>query len=372
MTFIFVGGAGGLMEARRAMRRQQRMLERQMRRRQERRSARRDMQSLRRYLESLSEEELDALSAEDRTEFDCFYLCDTCHRIAESSEEPCPSCASTSWIDLGHNGTAEALRDVEERERSHIPRNFRLSGAAIGAALTGLLLLLVVLLIPSPPEPGEKPTWKLQGESLSEFRDRKASYKSRVQAHQEYEGNVVLVLFIGAVLTLASGIILPRYLVIAARTYGPSDPTRWRHPTLPPPEQARTLSGKVQLLDEEADLLTAPFSEKPCLAYQLSVLFDIEGDARPPEWVLQEVRSLDLEIGEETFSGDQVMLQLVPEPIDSKTELATFLRKRGLFAHDGHFQLFEARVEPHDEVHAQAWDSGGLLIHGSVKKESPG
>ena len=91
-----------------------------------------------------------------------------------------------------------------------------------------------------------------------------------------------------------------------------------------------------------------PLCARECVAFQLSVLFDIVGDARPPEWVVQETRGTDFEVDSERIRGDRVLVTTPLKPVEAEVaqaaglDLTRFLRERGLFSYDGSFDLFEA------------------------------
>jgi hypothetical protein len=82
-------------------------------------------------------------------------------------------------------------------------------------------------------------------------------------------------------------------------------------------------------------------------------LFDTEGDARPPEWVVSEVASTAFTVGGHALEKDGVMVSVPIAPVElnpERVDLARYLRERGLFATDGEFLLFEAVVCPGDQV----------------------
>ena len=156
----------------------------------------------------------------------------------------------------------------------------------------------------------------------------------------------------GGLAALATNTLLGKPLsrLMLART--PGGPARWLRP-LPLVDQesdvVETHRGQIQ---SAAESLTAPFSGRPCLAYEIGVVFDADGDAYPPVWVLREVHSRALEVdGVEVAAGSlelELPMTIVEEP--THDDLAVFLRQRGLFASDGQFEFFEAIVCADDEV----------------------
>jgi hypothetical protein len=252
--------------------------------------------------------------------FDCFYLCDECGYLCETNP-PCPSCHATAWIDLDLWANAEALRALEEDARRHPPkwlrRRVRLTalaaGSVVGLATTAALALADALL--------------LGGLGALGF----AAGATGLATAYTHE-------FTRRRLTRA---------IVADRV---ENPTRWRVP-LPLADPATPSATRfVGRAEPRAALLRAPFSGRPCLAYEAAILFDHPEDAWPPTWVLREMRSAAFEIQGHLVDTDRASLLVPIHPIDtpslSDPEKQQFLRERGLFLADGKFDLFEAIVEP--------------------------
>lgn len=252
--------------------------------------------------------------------FDCLFLCDHCGYLS-ATQGPCPACTHTAWIDLDNWAHAEALREREEVARQNPAPDvrWRVRGAslAIGAALglgcaTGLALAGTVAIAAGA------------------------------------------LLGIGAG---ATGTATALTHAIARRRIGWSimakrvrDPSRWRLP-LPLPDRDASVGRRAQgpAIASEAPL-RAPFSGRPCVAYEVAVLFDYPDDAWPPTWVLREVRSCAFAVDGRELRADHVMLtpppEAVPQPAMSEDEKRRFLRERGLFLADGSFDLFESILAP--------------------------
>lgn len=137
-------------------------------------------------------------------------------------------------------------------------------------------------------------------------------------------------------------------------------PSRWHLPlplVAPDADTAAKVIGQPQ---PRGPLLTAPFSGRPCLGYELAVLFDAPNDAWPPIWVLREMRSCAFDVHDRHVEADGVTLSLpiapVLDPVMTETERQRFLRRRGLFLVDGQFDLFEAILEP-GAVYELRWPS---------------
>ncbi len=84
------------------------------------------------------------------------------------------------------------------------------------------------------------------------------------------------------------------------------------------------------------------------MPFILPTVFDAEGDLRPPEWILAEEQIADFEIDGHKIDGENVHIEA---PLDTVSpgdcqrpgfNLSVFLRERGLFLHDGQFELYEA------------------------------
>lgn len=262
-----------------------------------------------------------SMLADTKEAFDCFFLCDECGYLCEQSP-PCPSCGATAWIDLDLWTNAEALRALEEEERRHPPKWLRTrvnltafaGGSLLGAAATATLALAGVLAL----------------------------------------GPVGLVVFgVGAsgLATAYTHELARRRItrtIVADRV---DNPTRWRMPLPladPTTTHATTTAGPAE---PRGALLHAPFTGRPCLAYEAAILFDHPEDAWPPTWVLREMRSVPFEIRGELVEADRASLLVPIQPIHAPTlddaAKQKFLRERGLFLADGKFDLFEAIVEPH-------------------------
>jgi len=157
----------------------------------------------------------------------------------------------------------------------------------------------------------------------------------------------------------AAYFLLPRplsVLLLRART---EIPARWHEPLdlTAGDEVPRRVQENVEARNVD-ELLTSPVAGRECIAYQLCVLFDAPGDARPPEWVLQEQRTEAVELGGKLeLPPEKYSLESPVEPVGTaggdtlesllpdrdlaieigEEELEQFLRERGLFLTDGEF-----------------------------------
>jgi len=261
-----------------------------------------------------------------REVFDCMFLCDGCGYLCKT-DPPCPSCGRKQWIDLTYWNHAEALRAREEEERRHPPERLKWQvrlaalktggaiglGGAAGLALGGLATL-----------------------------------------------GAPLVLTLGAGATMLTYAFGRRRLGRSIMANHVQSPTRWHAPLPLPDPKAKPASQLVGRVHPTGPLLRAPFSGRPCIGYDVGVMFDAPGDAWPPIWVLREMHACAFEIAGKPIAGDGVSLALpirpVLEPTITAEQKQRFLRERGLFLVDGQFDLFEAIVEP-EHTYELLWPS---------------
>lgn len=323
---IFVAGAGGTAVAARAMRQIQRDLDRRFAAFRERRRARRRSRTL---------AVLDHVPV--RVDFDCVCLCGSCgYFVDDADPDPdldleCAACGESDWIDLALKPVADRLRDVEAEERMRPPAS--VTRGVLAAAM--LLMAAVGVVI------------------IANGRDTNAW--------------LALWALAGCVIIPAAYHILPARIA-ALLSRDSETPYRWHVPLgLPAPDTQPLQEFGVVQVHAAGDLLTAPFSGRECLAYQVSVLFDAPGDARPPEWALQEQRSTIISLSNgSTLAPEHVYLESEPEEVagpaherdEDYARIKRYLRQRGLFMSEGDFQFFEARLEPDQRVNVEAFARG--------------
>ena len=145
-------------------------------------------------------------------------------------------------------------------------------------------------------------------------------------------------------------------------------PSRWRLPA--PVERLETAQETARgpaTLAGGAPLL-APFTGRGCAAWQIAVLFDAAGDARPPQWVLDETGSAPLEVDGVPTGPDRAALRaplalVSPEDLSLDEQgLVRFLRQRGVFLFDGDFVLFEASLPVGAEARVGRASGGGFVL----------
>lgn len=318
LGMLFLGGAGALIEASRAMA----AIARQM----EARAALSRMRARR-----VSGHVMKSYEGPRRSSFECFQLCGHCNYLSKTADADCASCGQREWIDLQHIDTSESLREYEEKRRMEPARLYKFISWVLAVATFALLTWWIGSWT-SPPIP------------------------------------VLPALMLALFAALGIGFALPRPVSVLLLRWTPSPPRRWRLPlglTQSRPEESLS----IRLKAAKDERLFAPFSQRPCLAYRLAVRFDTPGDARPPEWVLHEADCVALQLDGQTVEGSRVLPELELEaqaetPL-SDEELSVLLRRRGLFAADGEYLFFEAIVRNGDkvEVLGALEGSGVVFIH---------
>jgi hypothetical protein len=268
---------------------------------------------------------------QDELEYACFFVCGSCGLLAdppatdafrdEASARPrlpaCGHCGAEAWLDLRNVNNAQALRETEERLRHDPPASVRTrvgaaSGAAGVAAGGAAALALQVLFAPA----------------LGPL--------------------AVVAATTAGLAALAARAIAGNSLSRMLLTREPVGPARWRRALPLVDTESPIVDRRSGPARSSAEPLIAPISGRPCLAYEVGVVFDAEGDAYPPMWILREERSRAIEIGGEMLPADGAALDLPLHSVGAQAqakpeaELATFLRKRGLFHTDGSFEFFEA------------------------------
>lgn len=290
------------------------------------------------------------LGAAGKESFDCFFVCEACGYLCETTP-PCPSCGASTWIDLDYWANAEALRALEEDQRRSPPTWVRrrvglaslAAGTALGTATTAALTALGVVSL------GPLGLLALGAGSSG----------------------------VAAALTHGLG---QRRLSWALMTRRVRHPTRWRVP-LPFVEPGADVRERfVGVAQARGGLLQAPFSGRACIGYEIAVLFDNLHDAWPPTWALREVRSCAFEVQGQEVAADTASLAIpiAPVAVPAMDDLARhrFMRQRGLFLADGQFDFFEAVLEPGAtvEVVRPSAPAGAPVIVRTVRgapKQSP-
>ncbi len=301
---ILVAGAGAMADAAASMRRTQNRMNHYFSQRRARRAARRGPRLP-------SEFEGDG----PRTNFACASLCLNCGFFTEpvlghvDDDFQCPGCGASEWVDLEHHAHAEMLRESGQDARLRPNKTVR------------NILLFVTLIVISALFVGDK-MWLAAAFPIC---------------------FAVLAVLWGKVDWISSKI----------GKNGRAPELRWHAPFVFQPTDPVVIDG-VSTVDG-AETVKSPLTNEDCLAYAIHVRFDIDGDARPPQWVLLEQKSAELTLDGEPVG--EVLLNFTPEPVNIEID-GTFLRQRGLFASDGEFEFFQTVIRAGDEVTIMRHENG--------------
>jgi hypothetical protein len=290
------------------------------------RMSRSGAQSRRReYLTALRRETAKYERPLDLVEFDCFFLCMACGHLSEPrvgdpmrtdaqvGAQRCAMCSSPGLVDLRQNPMVHSLCELEANDINHS----RLGTAARYLGVIGLVGGLVGLLY-----------WATT---------------------TNYEAE-----FLFALIFLVGGLLVTKAAVsLRGRSTPRALPRRWRMPRtakLPGAQAQRRVSGSVE---SDAELLRAPLSGRPCVAYEVAVRDDAKPTGSHASWRLIEQDNVDFSIGElEVAAGDgQLELRrelLAHGTIGSQGESTRrYLRMRGLLDSEDVY-IYETVLEPGD------------------------
>lgn len=281
-----------------------------------------------------------------------FHLCSGCGLLLTDSADRCPHCGGGSLVDLRADDAAHSVRELEDEARMVVPFWAGLRATTLAVVLSGGIFALGLTVVGvSASASGIRP-----------YTDRLVSLF------------IVAVLFaVAAALFFTAHVYLPRLLAWRYFERHPSRPIRWRLPLplwddgLPTRERVRGQAGGT------GEVLEAPFSGRPCLAYRAALLFDRPGDCRPPEWVLEESACAELRVEGRLLPAGRTTLDGALHPVDPTAvpevseRLRSFFRARGLFQDDGDFWFFETLLTDGDRVTAHLPEEGaphgpGVLV----------
>ena len=229
----------------------------------------------------------------------------------------CTHCGHRSWIDLRRESTALALRASETLgvQAKRTDRR-RVVSTTVVATLIGALLGFAMI-----------------GGAAGTI------------------GLGVLVGLVGALVTIRQD-----------RRLAPAPlglPRRWAMALPPSGSRALVARGKAEA---HADLLRAPITGRPCLAYEVGARTDARADAPVSSWALLEQHVAELSVDGQALDPTQVHLDLRRERLGELGGLQlderarVYLRQRGLWPAERSLELFESIVAPgaDAEVHADA------------------
>lgn len=263
--------------------------------------------------------------------FECYTLCLECGYLTHEPKGPCPGCGQRHWTDLRSVASGEAVRQMERRDRLTTPAYIINRAQTIGLALgtvTAVGLGTYAYLTDKP----------------------------------EMAVAMVLSAALGGA-TAALSYFGFRYLLSAWVFYRrPTFPSRWRLPLPLPRLRGRPTRVHQAPFLSQGELLRAPITNRPCLGYEVSVHFDAPGDKRPRMWILEEEHTVAFSVDDRIVEADRATLKLDAELVGEESVgldesgIAQFLRKRGLFASEGLYAIFEAIIEPDQTYRLEIYD----------------
>ncbi|MCB9701516.1 MAG: hypothetical protein H6711_06475 [Myxococcales bacterium] len=266
--------------------------------------------------------------AADLAPFPCFWLCLECGRLhppeqvaGASSPRVCVACRRPALADLRPNGAIVALARIDEEDApARASRGHRLLSRALGYGIVAGALGMIAVLV-----------WAI------------------VVAHTLDPIYISLWLVCLMPLLLTAGTILSRRL---AGSQAKPLPARW---LMSLASGSRRRGARIQGRPAAAELLRAPLSGRPCVAYEVGARRDRDADdAELGSWLLLEQRSAAFVIGEVSVAADRAALSLRPRAHfagDDAPDPAArdrFLRERGILSTEP-IELFETIVAADDE-----------------------
>lgn len=233
---------------------------------------------------------------------------------------PCPACGGRHWADLRSGGVVEALDD--RLDTLHKTRNHRRRGIrTLIATLFGVL----------------------------------AAVGSGVGRN---DGSVIVFPLLALVL-----VVIVRSAVQDIKAgRRPALPVRWSLAALPAGDTVGTETGSVAPSDQ---LLRAPVSGRPCVAYELGVRSDTATDDDPWTCALLEQRVGPFAVGDVSVAAERVFLDVPRERWSgdlTDPSIARLLRNRGIDPDRPGHVLYETIVEVGDTVVLEQTSDGGIVM----------
>lgn len=256
----------------------------------------------------------------DYVDFDCYALCMACGHLVEPPSagspmrrEPtpgpdmreCPACGTRGLADLRHTPTAYSLSALE-RDEPNFPV---LRALGFVASLAALVLLGGPVFLDILDRPGAVDQW--------------------------FRGALLL----GMLVLLVIGFLPSRRVKLDDAGAGAGRPRRWRLAGAGQalgslPWGARPVRGRVR--SEGGELLRAPLSGRPCVAYEVAVRSDDDPSASMSSWTLLEQDNVDFHVGEVEVERGGALLSLTRRLAwrgvlgKQEAHVKRFMRMRGL------------------------------------------
>lgn len=227
----------------------------------------------------------------------------------------CPGCDSTSWAETRLAGTAEVLRSVDGIREAALarPGMDRAAAVLMVAAATSLLGIIVWIAL----------RWMDQ---------------ARI-------GFVMMIgMFVVGLVALAVG---QAKQTFTAPAIAPA-PVRWHLPL--PPRDALPSSSTVGAIAAAGELIIAPLTGRPCIAYEVGVRTDRDLSAALDTWLLLEQRSTAFTVDGRSLAPNSVRFVLPRRALDitrlPAQRVARFRTERALSLGDVALVMTESIVVP--------------------------
>ena len=284
----------------------------------------------------------------DYVDFDCYALCMECGHLVEPPKQgspmrrdttpgpdmrECPACGTRGLADLRHTPTAYSLSALESDE----PKFPAMRVLGFVTSLAALVLLGGPVFLDILDDPGAVDQW--------------------------FRGSLLL----GMLVLLVIGFLPSPRIELDDEGAGEGRPRRWRLPRAGQvlgslPWRTRPVSGRVR--SETGDLLRAPLSGRPCVAYEVAVRSDDDPSASMSSWTLLEQDNVEFHVGEVEVERGDALLTL-PRSLAWRGVLAKqgervkrFMRMRGLLDVEEVY-VYETIVAPGDSCSVVAGDDSG-------------
>jgi hypothetical protein len=286
--------------------------------------------------------------AVERAPFPCCSLCIACGFITPPGPPPperaaCPYCRQYAWVDLASDAAADALTELDAYERparaSSRSRLLRRTAAVLGSGLAGAVVVFVGA------------TWMVAG------------------LLDPFMFGLTVIVAVGT-LFLVGGAISSTF----HRTRSKRRPARWS--LLARPGFADAPPIRDVTLQPTGELLVAPLTGRPCLAYEVGIRHDGDANGAPGTWLLLEQRSAPVIAGAHVLGPDALGFAARRERVQHdafrEDALRRYLRERGLSPADD-YQLFEAVLLPGTVVAAaEIRGTPFMFVHaGPVRRPTP-
>jgi hypothetical protein len=291
----------------------------------------------------------------DLVEFDCFFLCMSCGHLSEprrgdpmrseAREIPreCAMCGAQGLVDLRQTSMVESLLTLESSEAqprrgSWILKIFGVLG--LMGALFGVLSLI----------------------ELMPFAEQLGAYDRLGGLRWQ----VMVIMLVGA---LIAWIAFVRH-VPGSSAPRRTLPRRWRMPQTSKQSGAQPHARVRNQPELATDLLHAPLSGRPCIAYEVAVRDDDDAKGPLSSWRLLEQDNVGFRVGELEVAPGEALLQRRRELVrtgsiavmDEPTR--RYMRMRGLLGNETVY-IYETILAPGDVCEVSRGKANGpVLVRG--------